>query len=76
MRSRTAMVITVKMPTLPTKREMPPSAPTAAVSMPSTESSTSSICSWVVMVKSSWPWRASKVRRMAAAISFASAPSR
>ncbi len=61
-RSLTAMVIMVTIPIAPTSKEIPPMAVTARVSILSTELNTSSICCWVVIVTSSLPCLALRVR--------------
>ena len=68
-RSPTAIHIMVRMPMLPTSSEMPPMAPTATVTTFMTLPSTSSMASWVRMVKSSLPWwRALSRRRTASTV--------
>ena len=73
--SLTAIVMIVRMPTPPTSSEIPPSPPTARVRMLSILPSTSSIFSWVVMVKSSLPWRSISIFLILAETSSAELPS-
>ena len=70
------MVMMVTIPTPPTSKEMPPSAPTAAVRISRIFDRVRSMSSWVVRVKSSRPWRALSRLRMAEATSPEAMPSR